>query len=588
MQKGIIDINFRHARRIRHYVRYIIALVTGIVGLADMLSAIVPRMNWSTILGVWPIIPYRVHAQAYTVVIGFFLIMLSYGLARGKRHAWLISLFLLAVSALLHIQRSGSVLATVVALLLALLLCILSSFFRARSDPPSVWRGYIAVILGLGIVTFYTIGGFITLYDNFAPLFDRYGIDHVILHLITFAHIRYLPHNSPAFFFGKALPVLCISAVIYGMFQLWRPVAAVLMPDKEERQKVMHLVHLYGTNSISYFAVDDEKSYFFSDSGNVVISYVLEGSAAIVAGDPIGPEEEIESAIKEFVNFCSEQDWTIVFWQVRDRYASLYRQTGMHLLKIGEDAVVNVQNFTLKGGAMANVRTSAKRAEKEGLRTIFYQGKVTDAEQLSQMEHISRQWLASKGGSEMGFSMGRYSQQGDSQQLYAVAVDGANKVHAFVSFVPIYGRRGWGLDLMRRAESCAPGTMELLLARSIEYMKNTGCAMASLGLAPLSNANTEDESFLWSSIDSLACRFGNPAKGQSLFNFKKKFQPTWESRYLVYSDALNLPKIGWAIYHAHQRDATLLRMVRQSIRDMQHNHEEARASAPAALKAAEA
>lgn len=576
-----VDTEFRRARRVRHYVRYIVGLIVGFVGLTDMLSAIAPRLEWSTILGVWPIVPYRVHAQTYTVVVGFFLIMLSYGLARGKRHAWLISLALLLLSAVLHVQRSGSVLATVVALLLAALLCVLASFFQARSDPPSVWRGYIAVFLGLGIVTFYAIGGFLALFNDFEPIFDRVGGDTVIFHILTFAHVHYKLHNSRAFFFEEALPVLCMSAVVYGMFQLWRPVAAVLLPDVEERKHVMQLVRLYGTNSISYFALSDEKSYFFSYSGRTIISYVLEASTAVVAGDPIGPEEEIETAIRQFVDFCSEQDWAIVFWQISDRYAELYRKAGLHLLKIGEDAVVNVRNFTLKGGAMANVRTSAKRAEKDGLHVVFYHERVTDPELVAQMEDISHYWLTCKGGTEMGFSMGRFTPQGEPQQLYALAVDGANKVHAFISFVPIYGRQGWGLDLMRRAEVCAPGTMELLLARSIEYMQNAGCEMVSLGVAPMSNANAEDESFLWSSIDSLAGRFGNPAKGRSLFNFKKKFQPTWESRYLVYSDTLELPKIGLALYQAHQSDTTLIRMLRQSIRDMLRPGEERRTGSTA-------
>jgi phosphatidylglycerol lysyltransferase len=237
---------------------------------------------------------------------------------------------------------------------------------------------------------------------------------------------------------------------------------------------------------------------------------------------------------------------------------------------------------------MANVRTSAKRAEKEGLRIIFYRGQVTDQEQLRQMEQISRYWLASKGGIEMGFSMGRFTTQGDDEQLYVLAIDGSNKVHAFVSFIPIYGRRGWGLDLMRRAEICAPGTMELLLARAIEYMKPTGAETASLGLAPLSNANGESETFLGSRIDYLSNRFGNPAKNLSLFNFKKKFQPTWESRYLVYSDALSLPKIGWALYHAHQSDATMLRTIRQYLRDWQQIRQERHIGAGQTMEAAKA
>ena len=114
--------------------------------------------------------------------------------------------------------------------------------------------------------------------------------------------------------------------------------------------------------------------------------------------------------------------------------------------------------------------------------------------------------------------------------------------------------------------------MELLLARTIEHIKSMGSQMISLGLAPLSNANEEDETFLGTSIDFLTDRFGNPSRNQSLFNFKKKFQPTWESRYLVYSDALNLPKIGWALYNAHQTDASLLSILRQSLLEWQHPH----------------
>jgi phosphatidylglycerol lysyltransferase len=587
MLKQAKSIQFPSADRIRSLTRQVIGLIICIVGLADMLSAIVPKLNWDILLGAWPIAVHSSKAQTLTVVVGFFLIMLSYGLARGKKHAWCITLVLLLLSAFLHVLRSGSVLATVVALLLTVLLTTLASFFRARSDPPSVWRGYTALGLGMGIVTFYTIGGFLALYNDFEPFFDRFGIDGVVLRILTRVHLQHLAHSTPAFFFERALPVLCISAVLYGMVQLFRPVAAVLLPDTTKRKQAADHVRLYGQNSISYFALDADKSYFFSDSGKSVISYVLEGSTAVVAGDPIGPEHEMAAILRQFIVFCREQDWTIVLWQVRAVFVDLYRAAGLHVLKIGEDAIVAVQNFTLKGGAMANVRSSAKRAEKDGLQVVFYRGQISDNWQLTQMEQISRAWLASKGGSEMGFSMGHFNPQGDKEQLTAVAVDAANKVHAFVTFVPIYGRRGWGLDLMRRAGQPAPGTMELLLARSIEYMKSNGFEMVSLGLAPLGNANAEEETFLGNSIDFLTERFGNPDKNQSLFHFKKKFQPAWESRYLVYSDTLSLPKIGWALYHAHQRDASLLSTLRVTLAEWQRNRQCIEKNANAALETAQ-
>lgn len=568
--KTILKLLKPYSDQVRIIVRFIIGLATGLVGVADMLSAIVPRLNWDILLGAWPIVSHH-GVQKLTVVVGFFLVMLSYGLIRGKYQAWSITLVLLILSFFLHILRGGSVLATLVALALTILLSVLYRYFRARSDPPSARKGYITLVLGLGIVVFYTVGGFIALYDQFEPLVDRFGIDGVILRILTNTHLHIL-YGTQAFFFEHALPALCASAVLYGMILILRPVAVTLLPNDQERQLVVAHTHIYGKNSISYFALSEEKSYFFSASKKAIISYVLEGNVAVVAGDPIGPETEIVNAIQQFIEFCREQDWNIVFWQVRDDLVDLYRSLGLHLLKIGEDAIINTHTFTLKGGVMANVRSSAKRAEKDGVQVVFYRGPVQDAERLAQMEQISAEWLAQKGGTEMGFSMGQFDPAGDSEQVTALAVDASNRVHAFVTLVPIYGRNGWGFDLLRRAERCAPGTMELLLARSIEYLKSCGADMVSLGLAPMSNVNHDDVSLLDSSVDFLTHRFGNLSKSQSLFNFKKKFQPTWESRYLVFSHTLTLPKIGWALFKAHQEEASLLRTVRRSMPGWQKSY----------------
>ena len=588
MQKRISLTKTLHVYQSRTIIRSVMGLVTLLAGLANMLSAIVPRLNWDTLLGEWPLdVQHGTHKLI--VVVGFFLVMLSYGLMRGKYQAWCTTVILLQLSALLYLLSGGPVLATILIAALIALLVVFSRSFRARSDPPSVRRGYIALLAGLSVITLYTIGGLLVLYDQFEPLIDRFGIEEVILRLFTNSHLH-LPPGTQAFFFGRALPVLCLSAVVFGIVQVLRPVAAALLADEQQRQAASALTRTYGKNSISYFALEAGKSYFFSASGKSVISYVLEGNVAVVAGDPIGPEEEMLPVIQQFVAFCQEQDWKIVFWQVRDTLVDLYRSAGLHLLKIGEDAIISTHTFTCAGKAMANVRSSAKRAEKEGVQIVFSHGHIQDAYQLAQMEQISRTWLANKGGSEMGFSMGRFDPHGDEVQFYALAVDDTNKVHAFVTFIPIYGRNGWGLDLMRRAEQAAPGTMELLLARSIDYLKSRGADIVSLGLAPLSNINAINEtsgsrSDVTTSINQVSTKsalysltnlFGNPGKNSSLFNFKKKFQPRWESRYLVYSNVLTLPKVGWALYQAHHHDTSLLRILSRSFTQWQAKQQAAR------------
>ncbi len=426
-------------------VRLAIGLATGLVGLADMLSAVVPKLNWDIPLGVWPIVAYH-GAQKLTVVVGFFLVMLSYGLVRGKYQAWNITLGLLILSFFLHILRRGSVLAALTALALTIVLSLLFRYFQARSDPPSVKRGYIVLVFGLGIVVFYTLTGFVVHFEKFAPLVERFGIGEFILRLLTNTHLQ-VPHATQAFFFERALPMLCVSAVLYGMISILRPVTKMILPNEEERHVVASNTRIYGKNSISYFAMSEEKSYFFSASRKVVIAYVLEGTVAVVAGDPIGPESELAGALQEFKAFCSQQDWTMVFWQVRNDLVDLYHTCGMHLLKIGEDAVINTLNFTLRGGAMANVRSSAKRAEKEGLQVVFYRGQVQDVEQFVQMERISQRWVAQKGGSEMGFSMGQFNSIGDPEQITALAIDNITLYMHLLRSYPSMGVRDGGLIL---------------------------------------------------------------------------------------------------------------------------------------------
>ena len=531
--------NMRHPYRTRYIVRAIIAVIAAALGLADLVSALLPRLRWQPVLEAW-LLAVHAHTSALTLVIALFLVLLSYGLLHGKRQAWRIVLALVLASLL----RSSGLLPVLSSLGLAVLLLVFSSSFQVCSNPPSIRRGYLAVAIGLGLMALYAFGGLLTLS----------------------AHLP-VPTGTRVLLFERALPLFCLCAVLYGMAAILRPVASALLPNTRQRQAVAELVSRFGSNSISYFALGEEKSPFFSHSGMAIISYVLKGNVALVAGDPIGPEEQLPAVTEQFLEVCRQQDWIPAFWQVREECAELYRSCGLHLLKIGEDAVIRTAGFTLKGKTMANVRSSARRAEKEGVRVVFYRGRIEHAEQLFQMQLISWSWLANKGGSEMGFSMGHFDMhEEDDRQVSALAVDGTNRVHAFVTFIPIYGRCGWGLDLMRRAENAAPGCMELLLSCSIDYLKSSGAEMVSLGLAPLSHVNQEDQTALDSIVDFLTQRYGYLNQSQSLFKFKQKFQPCWESRYLVYPHSSHLPKIGWALYAAHQQDTSLLAVICKSMR----------------------
>lgn len=317
-------------------------------------------------------------------------------------------------------------------------------------------------------------------------------------------------------------------------------------------QAAVHLTLTYGYNSVAPFALDQNKQIFFSSTGKAFISYVLQRDVALVIGDPIGPTGELSLVLAEFLAFWRVRHKAVAFWQTREELLDLYRSQGLHALKIGEDTIIDVQNFTLKGGKMANVRSCVRRGEKSGLRVVFYEGEVSSVCHREQMARISQAWLVRKGGREMGFSMSHFEPA--AGRLTALAVDPQDNVQAFITFLPIYGRNGWGLDLLRRSEHAVPGTMELLLVCSLEQFKERGNAMMSLGLAPLGNDNQSQLSLLGRCSSLLLRHSSTLQQFQSLTAFKRKFQPTWENRYLIFSHPAKLLQIGFALHAAHHRD----------------------------------
>src|SRR5438445_801181 len=119
----------------RNRICSILGLVTGLVGLANMLAAILPRPSLDVLLAEWPVdVHHGVHQLL--VVIGFFLVMLSYGMMRGKRQAWVTTTILLLLSAFLYTLSGALVIATALTLALVILLIAFARHFRARSDPP--------------------------------------------------------------------------------------------------------------------------------------------------------------------------------------------------------------------------------------------------------------------------------------------------------------------------------------------------------------------------------------------------------------------------------------------------------------------
>jgi phosphatidylglycerol lysyltransferase len=166
----------------------------------------------------------------------------------------------------------------------------------------------------------------------------------------------------------------------------------------------------------------------------------------------------------------------------------------------------------------------------------------------------------------MGFTLGAMEELKDPDvRLYlAIAPDGG--VQAVTSWLPSYrdGRVvGYTIDFMRRGDNAIPGIMEFIIASAALHMQQLGVEVLSLSGAPLATKPVEGDTAQQlepSPMDrllELLAHILEPAYGfASLFKFKSKFNPTYESIYMAYPDPLALPAIGAAIGKAYLPDVT--------------------------------
>ena len=140
---------------------------------------------------------------------------------------------------------------------------------------------------------------------------------------------------------------------------------------KEQSNLTYHteaeLTSSYGRNSLAFFGLSPENLHFLAPGGAGLVNYRLVSNVAVVLGDPVCSLEACEQVTRSFLDFCARQKWHVAFYQASPEHLATYRALKLHTFKMGEEALLHPQTFTLSGSALANVRTSSRRAERDGV-----------------------------------------------------------------------------------------------------------------------------------------------------------------------------------------------------------------------------
>ena len=300
-------------------------------------------------------------------------------------------------------------------------------------------------------------------------------------------------------------------------------------------------------DSLGYFALRDDKSVIWSPTGKSCIGYRVVSGVMLASGDPIGDPEAWPGAIHAFLDEAARHAWVPAVMGCSELAAEVWcREGGLTALELGDEAVVEVADFSLQGRQMRNVRQMAGRVCRQGYVAQVRRLSEVPPDEVERLIRRADSWRGSP--TERGFSMalGRVGGRDDGDCVIATATeDGV--LRGLLHFVP-WGSDGLSLDLMRRERSAQPGVNDFLIVETIKAAQELGIKRVSLNFAVFRSALARGERIgagpvlrAWRGVLLFVSRW---FQIESLYKFNAKFCPVWVPRFFVFSGTKDAPRVA--------------------------------------------
>jgi lysyl-tRNA synthetase, class II len=498
-------------------------------------------------------------AFATTLFTGLLLILLARGLRRGKKRARNIAIVILCLniaSEFFRFRLHPTQLA--LSLFLLLILVVFRGEFAAKSDPTTKFRTLYAFFAAF--IFFFIVGVLLFYTRHSDSVTGNPNLASIILTVL--AGFVWL-HGPVVLTSNLAEDTIYLTLGIFGIFilliPLWaflRRVSAIPVATDEEKAEIASLVRKFGDgDSLSFFATRDDKSVVWSNNRQAGIAYRVQSGVMLASGDPFGEPSLWPEAISNFLLRAREFGWTPAVMGASERGGRAWIENAeLSAIEIGDEAIIDVNDFSLEGRPMSNVRQTINKAKREG-----FTSDVTKVSMLNetQREDLRKRAVRWRGDSiERGFSMSmdRFMGELDRDSLLVRGFQGGELV-AFLYFVP-WGKVGYSLDRMQRAPQPFPGITELMILSAIESCKAEGLRYLSLNFAAFRSIIERAEKIsagpILRTLRALIRFFSGWFQVESLYRFNSKFQPEWNARYILYPGVTELSAVIWSALRAEK------------------------------------
>jgi lysyl-tRNA synthetase class 2 len=425
--------------------------------------------------------------------------------------------------------------------------------FTGRPDPGSGRKVLVTCLTTFGLATIVGAG---TLTG------DPDAVGHLpVPQLIKEVWLGFIGISGPARFesdqtqqrIETTLLLLGVVVAVASVLVALRTARAPRHQIADEGEQLRSLLAGHRNDSLSYFALRDDKSLIFDPSGTAAIAYRVVAGVSLASGDPIGDPDAWADAIDSWLAEARGYAWTPGVVGASERGASSYRERGLGAMQLGDEAVLDVPAFSLSGRPMRTVRQAVARAQRRGdVVQIRHLRDIHNSEVIELSRQLAR-WRA--GQAERGFSMalGRFGDRRDDDAVVVSCRDATAELVAVLSLVP-WNDDGLSLDLMVRSPNAGNGVIELMVTELVQAAPALGVTRISLNFAAFREvferggiAGAGPALRLWYRILLALSRFWQI---ESLYRANAKYRPIWVPRFVCYERARDVPRIASATLQA--------------------------------------
>lgn len=460
------------------------------------------------------------------IVVGFILIVLATLIKTRAKSIYYLTLIILLIGTIFTVLKSFNYIAAGYLLIVFIIILLSKKEFYRKSFIISSED----IVLNAGLLLLFWVIYLIGIYMNYP--FKIYKLPFIFKRL-NLMYRDLISYST----IGLIVGILFL-VIMYVLGKNMNKIRHMRLDECEE--EVKEFLSKYNGTSLTHLIYLNDKYIYLSKKYDGMIQYAVSSNKLFVLGNPLGDMNTIKEFIEEFYDFADMYGYIPIFFEVSASMFEILHEFGYEFMKLGEAAIVNLDDFTIAGQKMQKVRTCCNKINKLGYTFEVIEENISH-EVLMEVKEVSDIWL--NGRKEKGFSMGFFNEEYIKRGPIGLVRDNEGILKAFVTIMPTYGEnKKLCSDLMRFSKNNPRGVMDYMFVKVMEWGKENGYKYFDFGSAPLSNVGTYKYSFLSEKIAFQLYMYGKGIYSfEGLRNFKGKYAHTWEPKFLAYKNRLSLP-----------------------------------------------